>query len=566
MRPVKHILFALLACCFQAVYPQTSPPCGNDYGSSADETAIASAMRYGTVTDAQNALFQAWNTRGTSLGCQQLALSYLPPDTTRPALSAVESVWLGTHAPAVSGFSRSCPRIGRYENNSALGAYYAWQAGYFQDTLVLASIGDLMYDQQYATWNVATPDPRHEGVFGYLHVPATDPCYPGGVVGTSVDALCSALPAYCVTWSNGGFAGMEFAVAGQDDASGWHDGGLAYDHGWVGVQMIEASLAQSNPQMRARFRSSALLAGQYALAEHCVRNHNYTAKLIWLLAELYGLTGDSLYRDELNYKLEKNLLPGILWDGNNDGYVDGTTPPIAFSDLTPAAQSPGRMWDGHNSLPWYHAMNAWALVEAYVAFRDRQDSVRAGQLQPFAIGMLDNLAAEVLQQGVVSPNVLGIRDMAYALLLGIWKVAHYENAPHPDWEQAVWALWNAGYFNAYSTHSVCVGMYLLVRSGTPYVPLADRDQVLQAAETSSGPPLVEVAPNPTGGLVRISFRETPGAEIDYRLLDAGGGEVAYGHFQSREWTLDLGGLPAGLYFLQLLSQDGRLTVRKLVRY
>ena len=82
---------------------------------------------------------------------------------------------------------------------------------------------------------------------------------------------------------------------------------------------------------------------------------------------MYNWTGDITYLDELNYKLDKNLLPSVLTDFDNDGMVDGTNPAIAFQDLTTIAEVPGRNWDGHNSLPWYSAMNAWALTDAYVA-------------------------------------------------------------------------------------------------------------------------------------------------------------------------------------------------------
>ncbi|MDH5598874.1 MAG: hypothetical protein OEY34_07110, partial [Cyclobacteriaceae bacterium] len=348
-----------------------TPPCGNDYGSSTDESNIIYQMRYGTIAEAVNAINQAKNTRGTSLGCPQESLSYNLPDLTEPSLSTIETVWNTIHSPAISSYLVDCPRIGRYENNAALGAYYAIQAGYPFDQSKLVEIANMMYDQQYAPWNILAPEKRNEGVFGYVNVNSSDPCYPGGVVGSSVSALCTTLPDYCVTYTDGQFAGNNFAISGQDDTNNWFDGGLAYDHGWIGIQMIESAIGQSDPFLKRKFRNSVEHAGHYAINEYSVKNHNYTAKLIWLLSELYAWTGDPAYKDELNYKINKNLISGILWDGDNDGFVDGTSPPIAFNTLTATAQTPGRMWDGHNALPWYHSMNAWALTEAYVAFRDR---------------------------------------------------------------------------------------------------------------------------------------------------------------------------------------------------
>ncbi len=452
----KILSLALIGFSY-STFAQT-PPCGNDYGSASDETNIVEQMRYGTIAEAVNAINQGKNTRGASLGCPQEVVTYATPNITEPLLSAIENVWGSVHAPAIEAYSVSCPRIGRYESNSALGAYYAMQAGYFTNTAKLVEIADMMYDQQYASWNIDNPTQRNEGVYGHLNVASNDNCYIGGVVGSSVATLCAALPQYCLTYTGGQFVGLNFAISGQDDNSNTFDGGLAYGHGWVGVQMIESAIMQTDPSLKQKYKNSLLLAGQYAISEYAVKNHNYTAKLIWLLAELYAWTGDPIYKEELNFKLDKNLLPGILWDGDNNGMVDGTSPAIPFNSLTVTAQTPGRMWDGHNSLPWYHAMNAWALTEAYVAFRDQGDDIRANELKPYVIAMLDNLANEITTQGIISPDALGVRDITYALLIGIWKISKYENESHVNWEQAAWAMWNSGYFNRRNSPRLCLGV------------------------------------------------------------------------------------------------------------
>ncbi len=41
-------------------------------------------MRYGTITEAVNAINQAKNTRGTSLGCPQEVVTYATPNITEP--------------------------------------------------------------------------------------------------------------------------------------------------------------------------------------------------------------------------------------------------------------------------------------------------------------------------------------------------------------------------------------------------------------------------------------------------------------------------------------------------
>jgi hypothetical protein len=547
-------IYILLILIGNNSFAQVSPPCGNDYGSSTDESNITNQMRYGSTVDAINAINQAKNTRSTALGCPQIVLTYNSPNITEPLLSEIENIWNTIHAPTISAYNVSCPRIGRYENNSALGAYYAMQAGYFNDTSKLSEIADMMYDQQYAVWNISSPDSRNEGVYGYISTSSSDPCYPGGVVGSSVTAVCSSLPIYCVNYSNGQFTGNNFLISGQDDSNNWFDGGLAYDHGWVGTQMIEAAIMQSDPTLKLKYRNSIELAGQYAISEHSVKNHNYTAKLIWLLAELYAWTGDTIYQNELNYKLDKSLIPGILWDANSDGSVDGTSPSISFSSLTPIAQSPGRMWDGHNSLPWYHAMNAWALTEAYVAFRDQGDTTRANELKPYVVAMLDNLSDEIITQGVITPDALGVRDITYALLTGIWKISQFESEAHLNWEQATWAMWNTGYFNTYNTHSVCVGLYLLVQSSTPFTPLNLRENfILSSNDLIENNPTIKLFPNPTNNNLTIEFSENNYTPKRYLIHDMQGKLVREGILSINE--IELNGLDKGQYTISFLEKS-----------
>jgi hypothetical protein len=514
-------------------------------------------MRYGSIEDAISSINQAKSTRGNYLGCPQTEIIYGFPLTDEPTIAQITEVWNNNIAPEISSFEMQCPRIGRYENNSALGAYYAMQAGYFDDTTILADIAMMMYSQQYAEWNISSPEQRNEGVFAYVNLPDSDPCYPCGVVGQNVQILCDNLPQYCVTYTDGIFAGENFAVSAQDDVNNWFDGGLAYDHAWVGVQMIEAYLIQPEQEMKLKCLESALLAGQYAISEYCVKNHNYTAKLIWLLAQLYDLTSNEEYKNELNYKLDKNLIPGILWDANNDGIVDGTSPEVYFSHLTPAAVAPGRMWDAHNSLPWYHAMNAWALTEAYVAFRDRGDDVRAAELKPYVIAMIDNLANEILNRGVITPDQLGVRDITYALLTAIWKVAQFENEVHSNWESAAWAMWNTGYLDEYSTHSVCVGLYLLVKSNTTYSSLHARD-ANYIKENKSSNKDVSFFPNPAINEINI---KSSSSEYNIEIVDLFGNLVIT---RVNPQSISLHGLTSGVYTLIYISDNFKHTFKLVI--
>jgi hypothetical protein len=540
-----------------------TPPCGNDFGTPANAQNIEQQMRYGTVSDAINAIYAAKNTRGYELGCPQKALNYNPPDTTEPLLTDIVQIWSNVHAPQISSYILGCPKIGRYENNAALGAYYAMLAGYFNDTSVLADIGEMMEAQQYSPANVSQSFVAPAGIYGYINVPAANPCNPGGVVGGSVSTVCNNFPQYCITYDKGIFSGENFLIADQIDSANFFDGGAAYDHGWTGVQMIEAAIQQMNPALKTKFKNSAILATNWAVSEHPVRNHNYTAKLIWLLAEMYLWTGDSTYKNALIYKLEKNLLPGILMDMDNDSMVDGTSPPVAFSDLNTIAQIPGRMWDGHNALPWYSGMNAWALTEAYVALRDRGDTTEANDLKPYMLAMIDNLAWEINNLGVITPNQLGVRDLTYALLTGIWKVVMYEAESHPDWYSAVWAMWNSGYFNNYDTHSVCVGLYLLIKSGTPYVPLFIRDPFTTSVQEWE-PANVMIFPNPSSSQITLktnNFLNNATLTVDNIF---GQTVKQIKNINGQTVTFSCDNLANGLYFVRLIEDNKTLKTERLI--
>ena len=561
---MKVALFFILFLIHSDPYSQNpTPPCGNDYGSSSDEANIIQQMRFGSITNAVDAINQAKGTRGFALGCPQTALSYNTGDYSQPLLADVVTIWNSNHEPVINSFTINCPRIGRYSNNDALGAYYATLAGYYSNNPVLADVGTMMESQQYSSSNSETIDSQHEGVFGYIHVGSLNPCYPGGVVGSSVNQVCSNIPSYCVDYDYGLFAGENFLIGDQYEPLSFYDGGIAYDHGWIGIQMIEASIQQTDLVLKGKFKNSAILAANWAINEEVVKNHNYSSKLIWLLAEMYLWTGQTIYKDALNYKLDKNLLPSVLMDINPvDGNVDGLTSDVAFSDLTVIAQTPGRSWDGHNALPWYSAMNAWALTESYVAFRDRGDTSRANEIKPYAVAMLDNLAWEINSLGVI-PDQLGVRDLAHSLLLGIWKIAQYENESHPNWETAAWAMWNSGYFDDYSTHSVCVGLYLIVLSETPYQPLFEREE-FDSIQTFTATNKLSIFPNPNNEEMTLSLDNFENKELVFQLVDLSGQIVLEETFVNDEFKVNMLNIESGSYIVRIFESGQIKYVQKVV--
>ncbi len=558
----KALLIIVLIAISISSFSQVTPPCDLNYGTSSNEENIIYQMRYGEISEAENAIYEAMNTRGIMLGCSQVALSYDAPNISQPALSEVENIWNNNIAPQIDAITISCPKIGRYENNIALGAYYASLAGYYDNFNKLAEIGNMMCDQQYILPNSGNVfNARFKGVYAYANYPETDDCYLGGVAGSSTSQICNTIPSLCKEYTSGQFAGVTFAIGSQDDFFEWHDGGMSYDHGWVGIQMIEAAIQQTDTELKDKFRESACLAGLFAINEFCVKNHNYTAKLIWLLAELYAWSGEEQFKNELNYKLNKNLIPGILYDSDNDGFVDNTDPAIAFADLTTNAQTPGRMWDAHNSIIWYQAMNTWALTEAYVAFRDRGDTERANELKPYVIAMMDNICDEILNQGVITPDQLGTRDITYALLIAIWKIAQYEDEEHQNWENAAWAMWNTDYFDIYSTHSVCVGLYLLALSETPYETLVERETFVSTNNKKNNTRLT-ISPNPFQENISVNF-SNKNNKFTYEVFNIAGKQIIKSFSKSN--SINLANIDNGIYLIKIIDSKNNIYYRKILK-
>lgn len=465
-------------------FTQTVPsaPCGDIWGSKDEAKNIQKAMLEGTEQDVINAINLAKQTRGNRVGCSETAYIYDKPNFADPDLNELIRVWQSTHAPQIVNYKIGCPTAARNWGYFALGGYYARLAGQMVDEKGLQNIARLLEATQYKDENAPFPPDRTPGLFGYIAVNPDDSCFDktniaGTPLGEIITKFCNDRTLPCATFDKGLFAGKRFVIADTEPKNNMYDGGAAYDHAVASVMMIEASLQLNDPTSKKLFRESALLAGDWAIAEPPVRNHNYTAKLIWLLAELYGLTGQAKYKNAMLDKLNRNLKPGVLMDFNNDGKVDGMKNQ-SFLELTPAAHKPGRIWDGHNARPTYHAMNSWALVEAYVALRDRGEKKEAAKVKPYMLAMLDNISWETNNLGV--PNS-GRTQTPYALLLALWKVAAVEKTPQPEWEKALRAYWNTGVMrmtdaNNNSEGSLNTGLFLLYKSGVKYIPLSKRNR------------------------------------------------------------------------------------------
>jgi hypothetical protein len=476
VRRLRYRLFELTTLAATLV---VQPPCGLDYGTTEDRRRIQRAMLNGSAAQVRLAVNAAKATRGAALGCAQRALPVRGPiDTTPPRFEDILAVWDQVVQPELDAYRDSCPGLGRQWPAIALAAYQARRAGVEMSNEPLIRTARMALDQQYTKAVAPEPLVTEPGVFGvYLAEGDGDPCAIPGVPGEGSALFCARFPDLCPRYDSGRWAGARFAVADHlrtgDDLEG-DPGGLGFDQGWMTAMLIEASLALDDPDLTHRCRQAALLNARWALGQPPVTNHNYTAKLVWLLARTYALTGRHDLRHGLVDRLERNLAPGVLMDADGDGLVDGVSPPVPFADLTDVASTPGRMWDGHNALPWYHSVNAWAMVEAYAALRDRGHGDLAERYRPLAVAMVNNLAREILTLGPPAPRETGWTDTPFAILLAQWAIARAENEPHPLWDDAAAALWNSGACEVRGTRMHAVGWYLLLASDVPYESLEER--------------------------------------------------------------------------------------------
>jgi hypothetical protein len=448
-------------------HAQPAPPVctANRYGTAAQATAIELAMLQGTAAEVTAAIRAAQTTRGVELGCAELAYGYGANDLAAPSQTALRAQWqlhVDSAAAAPSVYD-ACPGLGRAGGAYALGGWLAVGFGRTFDAAALQAISANLLETQYLASRTPGRQATWTGLFGYaerLSQPGS--CFVAGVVGEGVAAACSTAPQLCVTYQSGRFANERFVVGDYVVDPPIRDGGAAFDHSWAGVMFIEAALASSDPALRERYRRAALAAGEFALAEPPVRNHNYTAKLIWLLAALYDWTGELRFRDGLIDKLERNLLPAVLMDDNGDGVIDGLT--VRFADLAaPAARVPGRVWDAHNALPWYHAMNSWAMVEAHLAFKSRGDSEWAARTRRYALAMMDNLGTELGQSGLAQGST-GSSQIPFAFATALWKLADAEGLSRPAWERGLWSVWNQGLGSAPGDNKTATAAMVYLRS------------------------------------------------------------------------------------------------------
>ncbi len=471
-------------------YTPPTAPCvaASNYGTPAEQAALDQDAEL-PISSANQATYVAavqagMNSRGNTAGCPGTAYTYEAAAASAPTYAQALNNWTGTHVPGILAYSTACPDLGRTGAAYALAGYYANLSGYTlptstqqQLTTKLSAIDDMLAGEQFASGTVSGTI-LNPGSFGYLNASSSNSCFfttlAGSVtLGSNINAFCTGLPNSCVTYMAGPFKGLNFEVQDLGDLSLVPDGSMGFDHGFDGVALMEATIQQAN----SPYENNLALAGQWAISEPAVRDVNYTSKLVWLLAELYDRTGTTAYSTAMMNKLNRGLLVNALMpDPANPANVYGMSPAMPFAALAAVAQTPGRMFDGHNALPDYSAINTWSLVEAYVALRDQGDTANAAMVRPYALAAMNNLAYEINSFGVPS---LGKSQIPMALLLGLWKVSAYEGfqgggSGPTNWESAAWRCWNNGTASSFGPETLNAALYLVYLSGKPYVPLKSR--------------------------------------------------------------------------------------------
>lgn len=93
------------------------------------------------------------------------------------------------------------------------------------------------------------------------------------------------------------------------------DGGLQFDNGLAGVALVQLFDSTKDD----KYKKAAIQATDWAATRPVVTNWNYNSFSVFLLAEVYRITGDKKYLECARKKTRLGILPGQLTEGPRKG-------------------------------------------------------------------------------------------------------------------------------------------------------------------------------------------------------------------------------------------------------
>lgn len=139
------------------------------------------------------------------------------------------------------------------------------------------------------------------------------------------------------------------------------DGGLQFDNGLAGVALVELFEATKDD----KYKQAAIRAADWAAQRPVVTNWNYNSFSVYLLAEVYRITGDKKYLDSAKKKARLGIVPGQLTEGPHKG----------------------RWADAHNARPAYHYIMVRGLA-ALAAVMRKDDSELPAVVESLRLALL----------------------------------------------------------------------------------------------------------------------------------------------------------------------------------
>lgn len=156
------------------------------------------------------------------------------------------------------------------------------------------------------------------------------------------------------------------------------NGDLQFDNGLAGIAVLRCYEATHDE----KYLRSARAAADWATAEPAVKNWNYNSFAVFLLAELFHVTGERKYLDAAREKARLGIYPGQLTQG-----------PYC-----------GRWNDRHNARLVYHYILLRGLASLVAVFPDDDaDLPRARDALVLGLRVRN---AEILSHGVANPETV----------------------------------------------------------------------------------------------------------------------------------------------------------------